>query len=113
MYAIWQHPRSGNRYAVEIHDDNVVMAYGPIDASAGRTIASIQEILDSPNMSTLILIAEWITTQMRSYTQRAEGLVVCNDCGAYAATEEGVQHLATCKPGESAEWREFFGNQQL
>ncbi len=34
--------------------------------------------------------------------------VVCNDCGAHAKTEVGVQHWETCKPGESAYWEAHY-----
>ena len=33
----------------------------------------------------------------------------CNDCGAYADSEEAVRHHKTCKPGESKRWEEFYG----
>ena len=47
-------------------------------------------------------------TQPYSYTQVDKDITVCNDCGAYAETEQAVQHHSTCKPGESKEWRKFF-----
>lgn len=32
----------------------------------------------------------------------------CNDCGAYADTEAGIEHHTTCKPGDSEEWVAFY-----
>lgn len=32
----------------------------------------------------------------------------CNDCGAYAETEDEVQHYPTCQPGESARWEKKY-----
>ncbi len=45
-----------------------------------------------------------------SYTTIDEGIVVCNDCGAWAETEEEVVHHATCHPGESAYWQSYYEN---
>ena len=35
----------------------------------------------------------------------------CMDCGAHAKTAEAIQHHATCQPGESKRWQEFYADQ--
>ena len=37
-----------------------------------------------------------------------DDIVVCNDCGASAKTEETVLHYPTCHPGESAYWEKYY-----
>ncbi len=43
-----------------------------------------------------------------TYTHIDEDIVVCNDCGAWAETEEEVTHYPTCTPGESAYWQKYY-----
>ena len=48
-----------------------------------------------------------------SYTHMEDvPVVVCNDCGASAFSEERVQHYDSCKPGECERWTEHY-NQAL
>ena len=44
------------------------------------------------------------------YTQVDDELaiVVCDDCGAYASSEEDVKHWPSCKSGESEEWCKYY-----
>lgn len=35
-------------------------------------------------------------------------VVVCNDCGAYAATKEAIAHYSSCKPGEAKRWEKYY-----
>jgi hypothetical protein len=39
-------------------------------------------------------------------------VVVCNDCGAFApgADAAAVVHCASCTPGESAYWEDFYAD---
>lgn len=110
MYGIWTHPETGDRYAVEIQNDRLIRAYGPLADAEGRTWASIRYALDGWGDR---ITAEWIEDEMartvvRSYRHIAQEIVICNDCGAYAPTEEAVRHEPTCNPGESEDWRKFF-----
>ncbi len=43
-----------------------------------------------------------------SYTHVDVDVVMCNDCGAFAETEEDVQHYPSCHPGESAYWQKYY-----
>jgi len=44
------------------------------------------------------------------YTQVDDELaiVVCDDCGAYASSEEDVKHWPSCKSGESERWCKHY-----
>ena len=43
-----------------------------------------------------------------TYTTVAEGIVVCNDCGAHAAKSTLVVHATTCDPGCSERWAKYY-----
>ena len=44
-----------------------------------------------------------------SYTCISDaGVVVCNDCGAYATTDEDIKHHASCVPGDAAKWETYY-----
>ena len=44
-----------------------------------------------------------------SYTRVFANIWQCNDCGAHAeGGEQCVTHYATCKPGESKRWEDFY-----
>ena len=38
-------------------------------------------------------------------------IVVCNDCGASAFTEDRVQHYDTCKAGDAERWKKYYDEQ--
>lgn len=40
------------------------------------------------------------------------GLVVCDDCGAFAETPEDVKHYPSCKPGDSEKWEKYYNEQE-
>lgn len=50
--------------------------------------------------------------QPHSYTHldigEVDDVVVCNDCGAFADSEDEVVHHASCRPGESQYWQAMY-----
>lgn len=46
-----------------------------------------------------------------TYTTVDDGIVVCNDCGAWAETADEVVHYPTCKPGESDRWQQWYAEE--
>ena len=38
----------------------------------------------------------------------AENRWSCNDCGAHGTVKEQIVHHATCTPGESKKWEDFY-----
>jgi len=45
------------------------------------------------------------------YTQIESDVIVCNDCGAFAASEKAVKHFKSCKAGECARWEKIYANE--
>jgi hypothetical protein len=37
-----------------------------------------------------------------------DGICVCNNCGAHAASPQKIEHFATCRRGEAARWEKFY-----
>lgn len=35
-------------------------------------------------------------------------VVICNDCGAFADSEDEVVHHQTCEPGSAKKWEEYY-----
>ncbi len=48
---------------------------------------------------------------MNEYTGVAPGIWGCNDCGASGPVIKEIVHHATCQPGESERWREFYNQE--
>lgn len=38
----------------------------------------------------------------------ARNIFSCDDCGAYGEDPREIEHHATCTPGESKKWEEFY-----
>ena len=44
-----------------------------------------------------------------TYIEEA-GIWQCNNCGAYATEKTDIKHYASCKPGESEYWKEYYNS---
>ena len=49
---------------------------------------------------------------MNDYTN-IDGFVICDDCGCSSETIEGIEHYATCMPGESKHWEKHYAKVNL
>lgn len=49
---------------------------------------------------------------MGEVTWVLEDVCVCNNCGAFAETEEKIKHHKTCQPGESKDWEKIYNKQE-
>lgn len=38
------------------------------------------------------------------------GICVCNNCGAFASSEEEIIHHGGCHPGDSQRWQGFYND---
>jgi hypothetical protein len=46
-----------------------------------------------------------------NFTRVAPNIIQCNDCGAYAAKIQDIEHFENCVPGEAKEWEDYYREQ--
>lgn len=45
---------------------------------------------------------------MAEVTWVDDNICVCDNCGAFADSEEKIEHYKDCKPGESKRWQKYY-----
>ena len=48
--------------------------------------------------------------KINKFTEAAEGIFSCNDCGAFGPDVMKIQHHLNCTPGESEKWEDHYGD---